>query len=76
MTDDKSTEPTLDEMAEQISEMEKQLSEMRQAYREKKYAGVRIAMEARKSAEQALQEELKSLGLPRIHAFWRGSVWW
>ena len=76
MTSEKSTEPTLEEMGEQISEMEKQLSEMRQAYRDKKYAGIRIAIEARKSAEQALQEELKSLGLPRIHAFGRGSVWW
>ena len=73
---DKSTEPTLDEMAEQISDMEKQLSDMRKAYRDKKYAGIRLAMEARKSADQALQEELKSLGLPRIHAFGRGSIWW
>jgi len=76
MTDDKTTEPTLDEMAQQISDMEKQLSEMRKAYRDKKYAGIRLAMEARKSADQALQEELKSLGLPRIHAFGQGSVWW
>tara|TARA_B100001996_G_C18352852_1_gene474685 strand:- start:220 stop:450 length:231 start_codon:yes stop_codon:yes gene_type:complete len=76
MTEDKTTEPTLEEMAQQISDMEKQLSEMRQAYRNKKYAGVRIAMEAKRSAEQALQDELKSLGLPRIHAFGQGSVWW
>jgi hypothetical protein len=76
MTDDKSTEPTLDEMAEQISEMEKQISEMRKAYRDKKYAGIRLAMEARKSADQALQDELKSLGMTSIQAFGRGTVWW
>tara|TARA_R100000458_G_scaffold58876_1_gene67925 strand:- start:436 stop:663 length:228 start_codon:yes stop_codon:yes gene_type:complete len=75
MTNDKA-EPTLEEMAEQISELEKQLSEMRQAYRDKKYAGIRIAMEARKSADQALREELKALGLPKVHAFGQGSVWW
>ena len=76
MTDDKSTEPTLDEMAEQISDMEKQLSEMRKAYRDKKYAGIRLAMDARKSAVKALQEALKSLGMTSIQAFGRGTVWW
>ena len=76
MTEDKATEPTLEEMAEQISDMEKQLIEMRKPYRDKKYAGIRIAMEAKRSAEQALQDELKSLGLPRIRAFGQGSVWW
>ena len=76
MTDDKSTEPTLDEMAEQISEMEKQLAEMRKAYREKRYAGLRLAMDARKTADEAIHEELKSLGMKSIQAFGRGSVWW
>ena len=52
--------PTLEEMASEISEMEKQLLEMKKAYREKKYEGLKIAMDARKSADEAVNEELKS----------------
>ena len=36
--------PTLEEMASEISEMEKQLLDMKKAYREKKYEGLKIAM--------------------------------
>tara|TARA_R100000005_G_C4834478_1_gene109169 strand:+ start:330 stop:554 length:225 start_codon:yes stop_codon:yes gene_type:complete len=68
--------PTLDEMASEISEMEKQLLDMKKAYREKKYEGLKIAMDARKSADEAVNEELKSLGL-RAFPFNRStSIWW
>jgi|TARA_Y100000052_G_C2920659_1_gene68060 aspartate aminotransferase-like enzyme len=68
--------PTLEEMASEISEMEKQLLEMKKAYREKKYEGLKIAMDARKSADEAVNEELKSLGL-RAFPFNRStSIWW
>ena len=46
--------PTIDEMASEISEMEKQLLDMKKAYREKKYEGLKIAMDARKSADKLL----------------------
>ena len=55
--------PTLEEMSSEISEMEKQLLDMKKAYREKKYEGLKIAIDARKSADEAVNEELKSLGL-------------
>ena len=68
--------PTLEEMASEISEMEKQLLEMKKAYRDKKYEGLKIAMDARKSADEAVNEELKSLGL-RAFPFNRStSIWW
>ena len=68
--------PTLEEMASEITEMEKQLLEMKKAYRERKYEGLKIAMDARKSADEAVNEELKSLGL-RAFPFNRStSIWW
>ena len=68
--------PTLEEMASEITEMEKQLLEMKKAYRERKYEGLKIAMDAKKSAEEAVNEELKSLGL-RSFPFNRStSIWW
>ena len=67
--------PTLEEMASEISEMEKQLLEMKKAYREKKYEGLKIAMDARKSADEAVNEELKSLGL-RAFPFNRSTSIW
>ena len=68
--------PTLDEMASEISEMEKQLLDMRKAYREKKYEGLKIAMDARKSADEAVNEELKSLGLKAFPFNRSTSIWW
>ena len=57
------SEISLDEMAGQIKELETQLIEMKKAYRDRKMAGLKSAMEARKSAEEAVQEELKALGV-------------
>jgi|TARA_B100001093_G_scaffold281303_1_gene268754 aspartate aminotransferase-like enzyme len=67
---------TLDEMASEISEMEKQLMEMKKAYRERKYEGLKIAMDARKSADEALNDELKALGLKAFPFGRSTSVWW
>ena len=68
--------PTLDEMASEISEMEKQLLEMKKAYREKKYEGLKIAMDARKSADEAVSEELKALGMKTFPFNRSTSIWW
>jgi aspartate aminotransferase-like enzyme len=68
--------PTLEEMASEISEMEKQLLDMKKAYREKKYEGLKIAMDARKSADEAVNEELKSLGLKAFPFNRSTSIWW
>ena len=68
--------PTLEEMASEISEMEKQLLDMKKAYREKKYEGLKIAMDARKSADEVVNEELKSLGLKAFPFNRSTSIWW
>ena len=67
----------LDDMASEIYETEKQLSEMKKAYREKKYEGLKMAVDARKSATEAINEELKALGYGKLPTLVRsGSVWW
>ena len=53
----------LEDMAKQINELDAQLSDMKKAYRERKMAGLKSAMEARKSADEAVREELKALGV-------------
>jgi|MGYP003111128259 aspartate aminotransferase-like enzyme len=68
--------PTLEEMASEISEMEKQLLDMRKAYRERKYEGLKIAMDARKSADEAVSEELKALGMKTFPFNRSTSIWW
>ena len=52
----------LEDMAKEIKELEVQLADMKKAYREKRMAGLKSAMEARKSADEAVREELKALG--------------
>jgi len=53
----------LEDMAKQINELDAQLADMKKAYRERKMAGLKSAMEARKSADEAVREELKALGV-------------
>ena len=53
----------LEDMAKQINELDAQLADMKKAYRDKKMAGLKSAMEARKSADEAVREELKALGV-------------
>ena len=53
----------LEDMAKEINELEAQLADMKKAYREKKMAGLKSAMEARKSADEYVREELIALGV-------------
>lgn len=53
----------IEELQENIKEMEKELVEKKKALREAKYAGLRIAMKARKEADEAIRQELKDLGV-------------
>ena len=59
-----------EDMAIEIKEMETQLLEMKKAYRDKKMAGLKSAVEARKSADEAVREELKALGVSGYSSSW------
>ena len=50
-----------------IREKEKELYELKKEYREKKTAGLKAAMEAKREAESMIREEMKSLGYTDIH---------
>jgi len=54
---------SLEDMAKQIKELEEQLGEMKKAYREKRMAGL-------KSADEAVREELKALGVTGYSSSW------
>jgi hypothetical protein len=54
------------EMQEEINLLETQLRERKRELHNKRYAGLRSAMEARKDADQAITEELKALGIKTI----------
>ena len=60
----------LEDMAKQINELDAQLADMKNAYRERKMAGLKSAMEARKSADEAVREELKALGVTGYSSSW------
>ena len=66
---------TLDELKSDIEEMEKQLAEAKKQYREMRTAGLRDAMEARKVADEAVKEELKSLGYQTSYSPFTGITW-
>ena len=66
---------SLDELKENIEEMEKQLAEAKKEYREMRTAGLRDAMEARKVADEAVKEELKSLGYQTSYSPFTGITW-
>lgn len=55
------------ELQDEIKLLEEQLRERKRELNEKRYAGLRAAMEARKDADQLLNEELKALGVRRIN---------
>ena len=61
---------TLEDMAKQIKELDSQLADMKKDYRERKLLGLRSAMDARKSAEEAVREELKALGVAHRSYAW------
>ena len=54
------------EMQEQIAAMEKDIAERKKQLHEARYAGLRSAMEARKAAEDAVRQELRSLGVSTV----------
>ena len=60
----------LEDMAKQINELDAQLADMKKAYRERKMAGLKSAMEARKSADEAVRDELKALGVTSYSSSW------
>ncbi len=57
------------EMQEQIEHMEKEVRVRKKELHEAKYAGLRAAMQTRKDADEAIREELKSLGYPSATSF-------
>ena len=63
------------EMQEEISAMEKELRERKRELHDKRYAGLRTAMEARKAADDAVRQELRSLGVSTVSSLpspWNG----
>ena len=63
------------EMQDQITAMEKDLAERKKELHDAKYAGLRSAMEARKAAEDAVRQELRSLGVSTVSSLpspWNG----
>jgi len=63
------------EMQEQIDVMEKHLADRKKELHDARYAGLRSAMEARKTAEAAVREELRSLGISTVSSLpspWNG----
>ena len=57
----------IEELQNEIKMLEEQLRERKRELSEKRYAGLRAAMEARKEADQLLSEELKALGVRRVN---------
>jgi len=43
---------------------------MKKAYREKRMSGLKSAMEARKSADEAVRDELRALGVSGYASSW------
>ena len=63
------------EMQDHITAMEKDLAERKKELHEARYAGLRSAMEARKAAEDAVRQELRSLGVSTVSSLpspWNG----
>ena len=63
------------EMQDHITAMEKDLAERKKQLHEAKYAGLRSAMEARKAADDAVRQELRSLGVSTVSSLpnpWNG----
>jgi len=63
------------EMQEQIDVMEKHLADRKKELHDAKYAGLRSAMEARKAADDAVRQELRSLGVSTVSSLpspWNG----
>ena len=67
---------TIEELQSAVEQLSNELTEARTKLREKRLAGVRAAMSARKEADLVLNEELKKLGYTNTYMkdfsyFWR-----
>ena len=67
---------SVEELNSEIDEMEKQLAEAKKAYREMRTAGLRDAIEAKKLADEAVKEELKSLGYSNTYSYNNPFISW
>jgi hypothetical protein len=54
----------IDALETEIKETQERLTNLRKEYREKKYSNLKTAIEAKREAERAVQEEWKALGYP------------
>ena len=61
----------LEALTEEIKLTEQKLSDLRKEYRERKTAGLRAAIEARKEADALIREEMQSLGYQSPFISWR-----
>ena len=67
---------SVEDLKSEIDEMEKQLAEAKKAYREMRTAGLRDAIEAKKLADEAVKEELKSLGYSNTYSYNNPFISW
>ena len=61
----------LEALTAEIKITEQKLSDLRKEYRERKTAGLRAAIEARKEADALIREEMQSLGYQSPFISWR-----
>ena len=61
----------MDALLDEIKATEQHLTSLRKEYREKKTAGLRAAIEARKEADALIREEMKGLGYQSPFISWR-----
>lgn len=61
----------LEALTEEIKITEQKLGDLRKEYRERKTAGLRAAIEARKEADALIREEMQSLGYQSPFIPWR-----
>ena len=61
----------LEALTEEIKITAQKLSDSRKEYRERKTAGLRAAIEARKEADALIREEMQSLGYQSPFISWR-----
>ena len=50
----------------EIKEAQERLSSLRKEYKEKKYASLKMAMEAKREADRDIDEEYKALGISSL----------
>jgi len=61
----------IETLAEEIKLTEQKLGDLRKEYRERKTAGLRAALEARKEADRMIREEMKGLDAASTYITWR-----